>query len=66
MIILDFDLQVTNVMKKQDDILDCKKGDLILKQLVELTRKQCGCISEVAKMPFSDILFVKCASGLFN
>ncbi|KAK8640232.1 hypothetical protein V6N13_007991 [Hibiscus sabdariffa] len=36
--------KVKDVMKKQDELPVCKEGDLIMDQLVELTRKGCGCL----------------------
>lgn len=36
--------KVKDVMKKQDELPVCKEGDLIMEQLVELTRKGCGCL----------------------
>ncbi|KAF3438352.1 hypothetical protein FNV43_RR21114 [Rhamnella rubrinervis] len=38
------DLQVKDVMKKQDELPVCREGDLIMDQLVELTIKGCGCL----------------------
>lgn len=38
------DLQVKDVMKKQDELPVCREGDLIMDQLVELTSKGCGCL----------------------
>ncbi|KAF3438349.1 hypothetical protein FNV43_RR21111 [Rhamnella rubrinervis] len=38
------DLQVKDMMKKQDELPICREGDLIMDQLVELTSKGCGCL----------------------
>lgn len=38
------DVQVKDVMKKQDELPICREDDLIMDQLVELTSKGCGCL----------------------
>lgn len=39
-----YEVQVKDVMKKQDELPVCREGDLIMDQLVELTSKGCGCL----------------------
>lgn len=41
---LNYWVQVKDVMKKQEELLVCREGDLIMDQLVELTSNGCGCL----------------------
>jgi len=40
----EFELQVKDVMRNQDDLPICRESDLIMDQLVELMSKGCKCL----------------------